>query len=120
MAKSTGAIALFNEKYEDKVRLVDIQDFSKELCGGTHLENTCAVGLFKIVSEGSIAKGVRRIEALTGKAAWEALTRAQEIITKLMDLTQSSEDKVLVLLEEKFRKFRKFRKGIFPLKTGAV
>ena len=115
-AKSSGAIALFNEKYEDKVRLVDIQDFSKELCGGTHLENTCAVGLFKIVSEGSIAKGVRRIEALTGKAAWEALTRGQEIITKLIDLTQSSEDKVLVLLEEKFRKLENLEKEFSRLR----
>ncbi len=115
-AKSSGAIALFNEKYEDKVRLVDIQDFSKELCGGTHLENSSAAGLFKIVSEGSIAKGVRRIEALTGKAAWEALTRVQEIITGLTHLTQSSEDKVLVLLEEKFRKLENLEKEFSRLR----
>ena len=115
-AKSSGAIALFNEKYEDKVCLVDIQDFSKELCGGTHLENSSAAGLFKIVSEGSIAKGVRRIEALTGKAAWEALTRVQEIITGLTHLTQSSEDKVLVLLEEKLKKLGNLEKEFSRLR----
>ena len=116
MAKKSGAIALFNEKYEDKVRLVDIQDFSKELCGGTHLDNSSQVGLFKIISEGSIAKGVRRIEASTGKAAWEAYRQAQEIIAKLIDLTQSSEDKVLALLEDKFKKLGNLEKEFSRLR----
>jgi alanyl-tRNA synthetase len=89
-AFKTGATALFEEKYGDRVRVVSLSDFSKELCGGTHTSRTGNIGLFKIISEYSVASGVRRIEAVTGKAAVEFIQKNERI---LQDLSRMVKDK---------------------------
>ncbi len=79
-AKTLGAMALFGEKYPEIVRVVAMGEFSRELCGGTHLDNVGQVGLFKIIGEESVSAGTRRITALTGKAALELVRQEEETL----------------------------------------
>ena len=81
-AKRQGAMALFSEKYGDTVRVVNMGGYSIELCGGTHLDNTAKVGPFELVGEGSVASGVRRIEAITGKACLQKMEHNQELLVE--------------------------------------
>ena len=85
-AKKTGALAFFGEKYDTKVTVVSIGELSKELCGGTHLNNTGQIGLFKILQEGSVASGVRRLEAVTGMYAYHVVRKLEGIIKDIGSL----------------------------------
>jgi len=90
-----GAQALFGEKYGDEVRVVSMEETSKELCGGTHVERSGDIGLFVIVSENSVASGVRRIEAVTGAAALDIIKMQQTILNGLRDITKLPENVIL-------------------------
>ena len=94
-ARKLGAQALFGEKYGDVVRVVSIGDYSIELCGGTHNANSSEVGIFKIISESGVAAGVRRIEALTGRAAYEYLRKQEETLHSVEKLTKANSANVI-------------------------
>ncbi|MPQ76883.1 alanine--tRNA ligase [Hydrogenovibrio sp. JE_KL2] len=103
-AKSKGAMALFGEKYGDVVRVVDMGIFSIELCGGTHVNSTGEIGPFRILSETGIASGVRRIEAVTGEGAWDAIYKNEQTLLSISTAVKSDkqqvENKVLQLVAE--------------------
>ena len=113
-AKKMGAIALFGEKYGDVVRIIKINDFSMELCGGTHVSYTGQIGSFRIVSESSVAAGIRRIEAVTGEEAYAQMVRDRDVIEELAELLNARIDelpaKVSALIEEKKKLDRKLQK----------
>lgn len=98
-AKKRGAMALFGEKYGEKVRVVSMGDFSIELCGGTHVSNTSSIGMFKIISEAGIAAGVRRIEALTSKGVLEHYAKIEEELNETARAVKAEPSSLLKKIE---------------------
>ena len=84
-ARRLGAMMLFGEKYGDRVRVVDMGDYSRELCGGTHVDRTGEIGMIKVLSEASIGSGVRRVEALVGLDAFRHLSREHLLVSTLAE-----------------------------------
>jgi alanyl-tRNA synthetase len=116
-ALSTGAMALFGEKYGESVRVVSIPGFSRELCGGTHVRRTGDIGLFKIVYEGSISAGVRRIEAITGEGALGRFQQATAQLATAGKLLQTTESSVLEHVEKLLEQHRILERQVDQLKT---
>ena len=117
VAVTTGAMALFGEKYGDRVRVVSIPDFSKELCGGTHVTRTGDIGVCKIVSEGSISAGVRRVEALTGEAAVRQYQQTTDAVARLAHITGVAEPELVEHVEKLLTRERNLEKQVEHLKN---
>jgi alanyl-tRNA synthetase len=115
-AVAAGAIALFGEKYEKAVRVLRIGDFSMELCGGTHVQRAGDIGLFKILSEGGVQAGVRRIEAITGERAVEYVEQNEALIKDVAGLVRGSRDDVREKVKDALEKIRQMEKEIRSLK----
>ncbi|NJP36552.1 alanine--tRNA ligase [Alkalicoccus luteus] len=105
-AKEMGAMALFGEKYSSNVRVVQMEDYSLELCGGCHVESTAEIGLFKIVSEGGIGAGIRRIEAVTGQKAYEYMKERENVLLQAAAALKTNAEEVpqrISLLQQQLR-----------------
>ena len=111
-ARTAGATMLFGEKYPDVVRVVSVGDFSKELCGGTHLDNSGQVGLFKIIGEESVAAGTRRITALTGPAAIEHVRRSEAALARAAAVLRVSGEEVPERIEALAKEVRHLKKQL--------
>jgi alanyl-tRNA synthetase len=115
-AITEGAMALFGEKYGDQVRVVSVEGFSKELCGGTHVQQTGDIGLFKVVSEGGIAAGVRRIEAITGPGALERFREDEQLITQMEEISKGKRSELATILERYQANIKALEKELEHLK----
>lgn len=118
-AKKLGFTALFGEKYGDVVRCVQAGDYSMELCGGTHVNNISQIGLFKIVSEGAVAAGVRRIEAVTGMAAYQYALQKEQLVAELGKHLKSAEKDILGRVEQLGVQNKELEKEIAQLHAAA-
>jgi alanyl-tRNA synthetase len=115
-AVAAGAMALFGEKYDKDVRVLRVGDFSMELCGGTHVQRAGDIGLFKILSEGGVASGVRRIEAITGEAAIEYVEQNDALLRDLGQLLRGSREDVKDKVQDALERIRQMEKEVRTLK----
>ncbi|MCS6775562.1 MAG: alanine--tRNA ligase [Chthonomonadaceae bacterium] len=118
-ARARGAMALFGEKYSEHVRMIEIPGFSLELCGGTHLTHTAQAGLFKILSETGVAAGVRRIEAVTGKAAWEHVARQEDLLLQTAALLRTGPNNLPAAVERLLVQRRELEAEIRKLRSAS-
>ena len=118
-AKARGAVATFGEKYGQTVRVVTMGDFSMELCGGTHLDNTAKAGPFRIKSESSVASGVRRIEATTGKATLEEMRHSRGMLTRAAQFFKSAPETLVERLEQQATEMKTLRQALEKFKSEA-
>jgi alanyl-tRNA synthetase len=116
-AVASGAMSLFGEKYDSDVRVLSIGDFSMELCGGTHVERAGDIGLFKITSESGVAAGVRRLEAVTGAAAYEWVVRTDQVLRDVAALLRGSREDVDEKVRELVDRSKKLEKEVQQLKS---
>ena len=116
-AKAAGAMSLFGEKYDSDVRVLSIGDFSMELCGGTHVERAGDIGLFKITGETGVAAGVRRVEALTGRGAYEWVVHTDQVLRDIAAMLRGSREDVDEKVHELVERSRKLEKEVQQLKS---
>ena len=115
-AKAAGAMALFGEKYDDEVRVLSMGEFSVELCGGTHVARTGDIGLFKILSEGGVASGVRRIEAVTGEGALEQVVALEATLDQAAALLKTGADSIVSKIEQMTERLKVTEREVDALK----
>ncbi len=116
-ARAAGAMSLFGEKYESDVRVLSIGGFSMELCGGTHVERAGDIGLFKIIGESGVAAGVRRVEALTGRGAYQWVVHSDQVLRDIAAMLRGSREDVDEKVRELLERSRKLEKEVQQLKS---
>ncbi len=119
-ARNAGAIALFGEKYGDLVRMVAIGDFSKELCGGTHVNHSGEIGLLRIIGESSVAAGIRRIEAMTGTATLNRDREKERLVHEMCSALNTSEDKLIAKTLDLLSELKNLQKELHKVKQKEI